>query len=239
MGQAREQEINTFVAEAERVFPGGLQAVVWGSLVRGDFLEGRSDANLLVVAPGVTLPKLAALGGALARFTESSRVPPLLFDREEWARAADVFPVEITDMRQAYRVLAGDDPLRGQRVKPTDLRRALERELRGKVLRLQHEYALAGGDPHQLGRVAATSVGSFRVLLRVALVLSGLEQPGDDEAMLAAAAARFGMPVEGLIPLLAHRRDQTWSCPAAQFEGYLQAVTAVTRFVDHFQTGDR
>ena len=56
---------------------------------------------------------LRALGPAFAAWRKSSPQPPLLISRAEWARAADAFPIEISDMRAAYRLLRGDDPLAG------------------------------------------------------------------------------------------------------------------------------
>ncbi len=43
-----------------------------------------------------------------------------------------------------YRVLRGSDPLAGMEVRPADLRAALEREFRGKLMRLRQGYALYG-----------------------------------------------------------------------------------------------
>ena len=99
----------------------------------------------------------AALAGsarAFATWRKSGYEPPLLIRRPEWARATDVFPIEITDMRCGYEVLRGADPVAGLAVAPADLRQALEREFRGKLLRLRQGYVAAAGDPVALGLLA-------------------------------------------------------------------------------------
>lgn len=151
-----------------------------------------------------------------------------------------MFPIEITDMQLAYRVLRGPDPLAEHRVAPGDLRRALEYEWRGKVLRLRQDFAAHLDLPDLLGQAIARSAGSVRVLLRAALVLAGRSPPTDDAALVEEAATLTGEPtsVPLLAEALAHRRDPSWSCPSAVFESYLAAIERVTRFVDHFHAGD-
>ena len=87
-------------------------------------------------------------------WSKAAPEPPLLISRAEWARASDVFPIEITDMRAGYQVLRGSDPLAAATVSRADLRQALERELRGKLLRLRQGYAAAAGDEKALGHLA-------------------------------------------------------------------------------------
>ena len=70
-------------------------------------------------------PCSAALGPAFGAWRKAVAEPPLLISRAEWARAADAFPIEITDMRAAYQVLRGADPLARRRggARPTCGRR--------------------------------------------------------------------------------------------------------------------
>jgi hypothetical protein len=238
MGHLPEETIETLLRGADAVWPGGYSAVLYGSLARGDFHPGHSDLNLLIVAPDLGAERLRALGPALAAFQRSGLTPPLLLTAAEWIRAADVFPVEITDMRLAYRVLRGADPLPGLQVRPADLRRALEFEWRGKMLRLRQELAAHLDQPDQLGLAAGGSAPSVRVLLRATLVMAGRIPPAGDEELAREAGRLTGAAAEPLAAALAHRRDPSWRCDAATFERYLGAVEQVTRHVDHFPSGD-
>jgi hypothetical protein len=238
MGHRPEDTIETLLRAADTVWPGGYSAVLCGSLARGDFRPGRSDVNLLVVAPDLDPERLRALGPALAAFQREGLTPPLLLTASEWARAADVFPVEITDMRLGYRVLRGPDPLPGLEVRPADLRRALEVEWRGKVLRLRQELAANLDQPDRLGLAVSGSAPSVRVLLRATLAMSGRVPPAGDEDLARAAGQLISGAAEALVSALAHRRDPAWQCDAETFARYLAAVEQVTRHVDHFLPGD-
>jgi predicted nucleotidyltransferase len=236
MADAMPRLVEQLLTRADAVL-GAYSAILFGSLVRGDYRENRSDVNLLIVSDGLTPSHLRDLSAELAAFETARLPPPMLFSRAEWSRAADVFPIEITDMRQAYRVVRGNDPLAGVTVDPADLRRALEAELRGKLLRLRSSYALYSGKPEQLAAVVGHSVGSIRVLLRAALALTDEPVPADDAALAEVAARRIGVPAATLGPLLGHRRDLAWSCPAELFESYLAAVDQAVHYVDTVQPG--
>jgi predicted nucleotidyltransferase len=235
--QSFQRMVDRFLARADEVFPGNCTVVLYGSAARGDWVSGRSDLNLMLIADAIRPQDLARFGPEVGHFEMERMAPPYFVSRPEWERAGDAFPIEITDMRLAYRVLRGPDPIAGAEVQPRDLRRALEAELRGKLLRLRADYALYSGRPDLLAAVVAASAGSFRVLLRVLLVLARREPPADDPSLAAAIGALIGGPAEPLATAFAHRRDAAWSCQAPLFESYLAVVQQATRFVDTFTPG--
>jgi hypothetical protein len=227
-----------FLERADALMSGRYAAVLHGSIVRGDYLPGRSDVNLLIVADEISPAVLRGLSEALTRFEAEQMGPPLIIPRAEWERAADVFPIEITDVRGSYELLRGADPLAGLEVRPADLQRALESELRGKLLRLRLDYGLYHTDDEQLGAVVGHSIGAVRVLLRTTLALAGTPVHGNDDALARAVAGLTGGDAGSLTRLLVHRRDPSWRCPAPVFESYIGIVEQATRFVDHFHSGD-
>ena len=234
-----DRVVGPFLSQADAALDGGYSAVLYGSAARGDFVRGRSDLNLILITDDLSAARLSGLGGALATWRKSGYEPPLVILRSEWARATDVFPIEITDMRCGYEVLRGPDPMAGLQVAASDLRRALEREFRGKLLRLRQGYMAAGGDPVSLGLLAERSSGTFLVLLRALLVLLGRPVPTEPAEVAAAAAAAMGMDGEPLLNVIRRRAERGWRCPPGEFEAYLDAVARATTFLDQLQLGDQ
>jgi predicted nucleotidyltransferase len=232
--------LETFLDRADLILTASYSAVLYGSAARGEWLPGVSDVNVIVVAEELEPPTLAALDPALEGWRKARQQPPLLVTRDEWRRASDVFPIEITDMRLAYRVERGADPLAGMAVSAADLRRALEREFRGKLLRLRQGYAAHHGDPSALGRLARESVGTLMVLFRslLALVRPDTATPITGDAVCQAAAARVGFAAEALALPLRHRADRSWAATRERFEAYLDAVQRTVGHVDQFDSGD-
>jgi hypothetical protein len=238
MRDAVDRVLGPFLSQVDAALGGGYSAVLYGSAARGDFVPGRSDLNLILVTDDLSPARLSALGAAFAAWRKSGYEPPLVILRSEWARASDVFPIEITDMRCGYQVLRGGDPVSGLQVAPGDLRHALEREFRGKLLRLRQGYMAAAGDPAALGALAGRSSATFLVLLRALLVLLGRPVPHEPVEVAASAAAAMGVDGEPLLNVVRHRGDRDWRCSPAEFEGYLDAVARAATFLDQLQLGD-
>ncbi len=233
-----ERLVDPFLRECDRVLGRGYSAVLYGSLVRGEYLESWSDVNLLLVLESAAPDVLRSLDTAFAGWARSHHPPPLMLSRPEWRRAADVFPVEITDMRGAYRLLRGEDPLAEVRVERAELRAALERDLRGRLLRLRQGFVALAADPGALAGLARDTAPSVVVLLRAALTLAGAQLPGTRADTVAAAGLVIGFAPAPLTDILAHLGDGSWSCSPECFAGYLATVEATVRFVDTLSPGD-
>jgi hypothetical protein len=239
MHDSVERVVTPFLAAADAALGAGYSALLYGSAARGDYLPGRSNINLMLVLDDPSPPYLRGLAPAFAAWRKSAAEPPLLISRAEWARASDVFPIEITDMRAGYQVLRGTDPLGDARVQPRDLRQALERELRGKLLRLRQGYAAAGGNGKGLGDLATGSVATILVLLRSLLTLAGRPVPASPVSLATAAAGLIGVAAGSLTTPVERRGERGWRCTPQEFEQYLHAVSRAAEYADHFQLGDQ
>jgi hypothetical protein len=239
MHESVDRVVSPLLSEADRMLGGRYSAVLYGSAARGDFIPGHSDVNLMLILEDATPEILRSLGRALTQWRRARLEPPLLMSREEWERATDVFPIEITDMRAAYQVLRGTDPLTEAAVLPSDLRRALEREFRGKLLRLRQGYAAASPDPAALGALAAQSSGTVMVLLRALLALLGKAVLANPIDLAHASEEAVGASRESVARVVQHRGKRGWRCGVVEFEEYMGAVERAVRFLDQLQLGDR
>jgi len=163
--------------------------LLFGSAARGTQVEGRSDVNLLLIVKDASVATLHAATPVVAEWSRGGQPPPLIFSDAEWRASTDVFPIEMEDMRDAHRVLAGRDPFEGIATRRSDLRVELEHEVRGKVLRLRTEYAAAAADGKALGRLLVHSAGTFFVLFRALLRLTGGVPPAGHDALVRETAA--------------------------------------------------
>lgn len=234
-----ERIVSPFLTAADRALGADYSAVLYGSAARGDYVPGSSDVNLILVVEQLSPVSLRSLGPAFAAWQKSNAEPPLIITRAEWARATDVFPVEIADMRTGYQVLRGADPLAELRLSRADLRQALEREFRGKLLRLRQGYAASAGDSAALGTLARRSAATMLVLLRALLTLLGRTVPREPLQLAVAGAEALGVDSEPLLLVVRHRGDANWRCPPESFEPYMEVASLAARVLDQLQLGDR
>lgn len=214
----------------------GLESVVlYGSAARDDFVPGRSDTNVLVLVRDASPGALQPAGEALADWVRAGESPPLVFSEREWRRSADVFAMEIDDMRAGHRVLLGRDPLEGIATKRDDLRRELERELVGTVLHLRAAHAAAATEGKALQALLTGSVGHVLTLCRGLLRLHGEEPPVDRATVVGRAAALVGVAPEALewaVAANAGRPTRSLGAHDALAVRYLEAVEHMARHVD-------
>ena len=238
MQESPRKVLDPVLDKLDQALGPGYSAVVYGSVARDEFVDGVSDINLLLVCDHLASDELARLGPALVDLRQLGYPPPLLFEREEWARAGDVFPVEMADMLAAHLSVRGSNPLSGTQLDSRDLRRALEQELRGKLLHLRQASALQRTEPQVLQGLIVSSVSSIAALFRALLVLAGSEVPRDTRQALLAAGTAMGRDLQPVIDLWERHRRNDASCPPELLERYLAAISAAIRFVDQFTGGN-
>jgi len=239
MIDAVERVVSPFLAGADTALGDGYTAILYGSAARGDFVPGRSDIDLMLVTSELTPTTLRALAGPFERWRRNEYEPPLVVTRGEWERATDAFPVEVADMRACYRVLRGPDLVAGVTLDSPHLRVALEREFRGKLLRLRQGYIASANDEAALGTLAGRSAGALMVLFRALLVLLGRTVPRDPLQLGVAGAEALGVEGEPLLHVIRHRGERGWKCTATEFEAYMEMADRAVRFLDQLQLGER
>jgi predicted nucleotidyltransferase len=235
------QRADAFAEELKRAYGDELVSVVlYGSAARGEYREGVSDLNVLVLLRG-TGPAALRRGSELARRWVGERnPPPMVLGEEEWRRSADVFPIEYSDIRDAHVVLAGSDPVQGMEVRAEDLRRQCEREIKAKRIQLREHFMLAAAEPAELGTLLVRSFPTFLVLFRTVLRLAGDPVPRDPEETVRATAARVGFDAAPLLEIWRARAGGGKLSPAADSPvvvGYLDAVERVAVWVDRLTHG--
>jgi predicted nucleotidyltransferase len=232
-----QQVVQPFLDGVRSALGPGHSVVLYGSAARNEHVEGFSDLNLLVVADDLSPGRLTRLGEALSPLEGRSLTPPLLLTRAEWDRAADAFPVEITDMQLAHVALEGPDPVTGLAVDRAELRSAIERDLRGKLLRLRQGYAVLAHQPEALGGLAVRSAATVGVLLRVALALAGGPAPLPTPETFAEAGRRMRFDAGPATTYFAVRGGAPPSGDGDRFTRYLAAVEIAVGFIDQFDVG--
>ncbi len=237
MLDAVRRVVDPFLAAVDAALGDTYTAILFGSAARGDFVPGRSDVNLMLIVEHAHPADLARLRPAFAAWRRALPVLPLVISRAEWLHGTDVFPIEICDMRAAHEVLRGPDLIAQVRAAPADLRRALEKEFRGKLLRLRQRYVAYG--EKKLGEWAGTTIPSIVLFLRCLLSLAGRPAPADPRGVIEQAGALVGFDPAPILRVLACRAAPAATLAASDFEAYLDAVDRTARFIDQLELGDQ
>ncbi|MBL0349943.1 MAG: hypothetical protein IPP68_06170 [Elusimicrobia bacterium] len=207
--------------------------VLHGSAASGNFVEGHSDQNLIVVLKDGSLPVLKRALPAVWRWRKSGQPIPVFFSKDGLSRSVEDFPVEFLDLRDGYRVLAGADVIAPLHVQGVHLRHQIEHELKGKLLRLRRAYFEAGGRRKDLLRVMVQSVSGVLVLFRHALRLFGEEPPVKKTDALGALARKVSFDADVVGEILSMKTGvKPAGDPDVLFDRYLKAIDDVLAAVD-------
>ena len=225
-----------FTEKLKTVCGDNLQAVVlYGSAAAGDYAATGSDYNLLVVLNDLSPVVLRNLAKPVAAWERAVNPLPLMFTRKRLTDAADVFPIELLDMRDARRVLFGEDVIAAIEPGTDNLRLQVERELRSAMIQLCRSYLSACGNSRRLAALMTCSLSGVLTLFRAALRL--YENPVPVEKFKSLEKLNRHIPVE----LEVFRQIQALKTGALKikkvdagrlFEEYLKSIEAVVDAVD-------
>ena len=209
--------------------------ILFGSAARGDFREGHSDLNVVCILRSLSVEELGRLAGVVKWWCVEQKEPaPLFFTHEELRQAADVFAIEILDMKQGRRVLYGEDLVAKIEV-PMNLHRLqIERDMRTVLLKLRQHYLRAPGNAHDLAPVLRKSFSGVLTLLRHTLMAFGEAPPEHAKEIVERTAAVTGADSSGFEPLLHLRETGEFHGDIVPVYGaYLKGLERVLHALDH------
>jgi hypothetical protein len=236
-----EERVRRFAEEMKAAYGAELASVVlYGSAARGEYRPGVSDLNVLVLLRDLSPAALRRASQAARGWVAQGNPPPLMMSVDEWRGSADVWAIELADMRDAHVTVAGDDPFAGIDIRLEDLRMQCERELKGKQIQLRERYLLFAGEPAELGELLTRSFSTFLVLFRTVLRLGGEPGERDAESVVRRLGERAGFDPQPLLEIHRARAGGEKLRPQADAPvvvGYLDAVRRVVDYVDRLVHG--
>lgn len=151
-----------------------LQAIVlYGSAATGEYRKHHSDLNVLCVLHRTRTGDLEKLHEPLAWWKRKGFAIPQVFTETELRASADIFAIELLDMKAHHRMIYGQDFFDRLDV-PTKLHKLqVERELRTNLVRLRQGILAVPPKDRVLVGLMDAAVSAFVTLFRHALVAFG------------------------------------------------------------------
>ncbi len=212
-----------------------LSAVLYGSAAAEDFHEGHSDLNVLCVVQTLGRSDLEKLHSPAAWWAKKRHPAPLFLTLKELDHSADLFAIELLDIKAARQMLCGEDVFAKLEV-PMNLHRLqVERELRNKTLRLRQIYLSHPGDSRKTLELMTASISSFAALFRHALLALGEKAEAGKHVAIDRLGSVLGFDPTSLHTILEVREGRKRGRDLdvqAIFEAYLGAVSRAADEID-------
>jgi predicted nucleotidyltransferase len=230
-----EAKLTELVNRLKEFAAGNLECVIlFGSAARGDFHSGLSDLNVACILHSLTVEELGRLASVVKWWCVDQKEPaPLFFTRDELHQAADVFAIEILDMKHGRRVIYGKDVVADIEV-PMNLHRVqIEHDLRTLILKLRQHYLRAPGNSKELAPILRKSFSGALTLLRHTVIAFGEEPPAAERDIITRAASLTGSNASDFDALLKLRETGEFHGEIVPVYGaYLKALEKISSALD-------
>jgi hypothetical protein len=195
---------------------------------------------VLIVLDRLGMAELKALAAPTKAWVKGGNHPPNVFTLDGLQKSAQVFPIELLDIRDAHKILFGDDVLRQVEVNDAHLRTQIAHELNGKLIQLRAQFLLTEARSKAVLELMTATVSKFLILFRAVLRLYQKEVPAKKLDALQALGQHINLDREAIVTI--HELKEGSTKPRdvqaeALFERYLRAVETVTDAVDGLAKG--
>lgn len=179
-----------------------LSCSVYGSAVRGNYLPGISDINLLILLQESNATTHQAVARALSGLPG---IDPFILGARGFSRSVRAFAPKFESIKRHSRLLWGEDPLKGVTFDRETERFLCEQALRNLRLRLVYTF-VTRKSPDTYTRFLRHSVTPLFVQLSNLLRLSNVEIPNEFRDRVPTLSKELGVKADDLLDLLELRQ---------------------------------
>ena len=231
-----EKHLSELVEKLTGASGANLKSVLlYGSAAGGEFQKKFSDVNVLCILGRLDAAELQKLNAVAVWWGRKGYAAPMVFTQDELTRSADIFAIELLDIKARHRVLHGEDIVAAIDV-PMGLHRVqVERELRTHMVRLRQGYLAMPGDHKAVLALMTSSISSFATLFRHALLAMGEQPPVHKREAVTRLAELLGFDASAFHAIYEVRKGQRKPAQLdipATFHAYLNGVGCVADEVD-------
>lgn len=204
--------------------------LIYGSAVRGEFLPGRSNLNMLLLVTSYDAATLKTYAPIHKKWSKEQIVVPIFLTEQELSGASSIFPLEFLEIQEHHRVLGGRDPFVGFHVQTHRLKQQVIEGFASHVFRLRQRFAEGGGTDDAVTVLLPLSVTSLIPLLRGLQRVLNRPVLSHSDAVIMDIADHLKLDLQGLRDALSLKRGQI--TPGAReiprlFDRYLHDLSAL------------
>jgi len=198
--------------------------------------HGAGHAPSLALVRSITGDDLDRCASHAASWHRAGCATPLLLTQDEFAGSLDAFPIEYGEIMATHHVIFGANPFAGLTIRPEDLRRACEIQVKSHLVHLRENYIESRGNQADVRALVAEGAPAFRVLLRRLAHLDGAAAETDAD-LSSFASRRPGLDPRVVGDVLAIAKNPEGSGVDAMrvYGGYVAAVEQLWRFIDRWK----
>ena len=183
--------------------------------------------------------QLSLLFPVLKKWQKKRVAIPLCLTEEYIQTSLDTFPVEFLNMKSRYRLVYGEDVLKDLTFEKKYIRLQVERELRGKLLRLRGAYLETSGKIKDFQFLIHQSLTTFSSLFRGILFLLDKSTPSNKREVIKKTAVELGLDhnfLDELFDIAGGAKKLSSDEVDRIFIQYTQQILKSVNYIDQLKT---
>lgn len=202
-----QKRLKSYVKDVVKVYGNNLESIIlYGSAVRGEFLPGISNLNVLLILSSYDLSVLKQYDGLHKRWSKEQVVVPLFLTKADLESATTAFPLEYQDILDCHRLLWGQDPFVGLKIDARYLAAEVVQGLRGNLFRLRQRLVEGRSTEEAITILLPLSITALLPVLRGLQRLLGRPVMTHGEPLLNDIESYLEVDLSGLRDALALKR---------------------------------
>lgn len=226
------EHFQSYLRDLEKTFQRNVEAVIlYGSAARGDFIEGRSNWNLLVLVRSLSVTVIQEAGKLHAKGEKHRIVPPLLMTLDELHQSCSVYPLELLLIKEHHVLLEGRDPFPDLKISLEHLGWHCEREIRSHVIQVRQRLIEGEARLEAVQSIIILSITALLPFLRGMLRVLDHSSQGTDMEILDRLPPVLHFQSTGLLDALKLKRGLRGPGALEWFKVYGQYLDALTELI--------
>jgi predicted nucleotidyltransferase len=224
-----------FTDKLVEAFQNKLESVIlFGSASDGDFIEGKSDINILIILQNVGAVDLNILMNLGKKYARKGLAIPLIFEKDHVATSLDTFPMEFSDMKQRHILLHGTDPLKDAIIENKNLRYQCERELKSMLVNLRRGFLRTEGRKENLENLLSSSLSTVLAACRGMIWLAKKTPSNDIEKLLSEIHSVYNIEIAAIDRVRRLRKGHAEATATLEtlFDAYTNDIEQLANIVD-------
>ena len=177
--------LKRYLFQLRKLLGNQIEAVIlYGSLVRGEYIDGHSNINILLILQQCSLENLQQCGKLNEKWQKHGVVPPLVLTEPELQQSFDVFPIEYFEIKGNHVLLEGRDPFLGLHINERNLFQQCQQELKGNLVRVRQRFIEGHGRPEAVRALLTLSLMALLPSLRGICRVLGYPASGTSHTLL-------------------------------------------------------
>lgn len=172
------EDLEKFVSEVIELYKQDLISIsAFGSSVSGDYVEGQSDLNLLVIYSELDIDDLQKVSDLAQRWFKKRRFSPRFLSKRNLIDSSKYFQIDWMEIRDTSVLLYGENVLSQLLTSSPDMKWQLAHEIKRMRMRIKQQFWKVSGDEKVMNKILVQRVSSIIHLMRVYLFLKTKKSP--------------------------------------------------------------